>query len=182
MPTSIRRRLAASAIGAAVAAVALSSAVVAPAHAAGKTTVGTQVQTSSSKHCASVGGRNAYQVKGGCRLDDQADGTKFAWDTGGKAAKLEVYKSGSSTLRAKVEFHPKGGWLWVYDTANDHDQIYVTSSLTGGVIYAPTSTSRKIEYRKYPFNYKEGTKIKFTVWDSFDVKPHHKIGTLTGVC
>jgi hypothetical protein len=47
----------------------------------------------------------------------------FRWDAGGIAVKIELHTS--SGMVAKVEFHPYDEVLWVYDTRDDGDTVYV---------------------------------------------------------
>jgi hypothetical protein len=58
-----------------------------------------------------------------CFLDDSLDDTYFAHDPGGEAVKIEFRLGGA--MVAKVEFHPSGEYLWVYDNRDDDDTIYV---------------------------------------------------------
>jgi hypothetical protein len=75
-------------------------------------------------NCARIGGTLPIQTfPNGCALDDSWDGTFFQKDPGGEAIKLEL-RDGNG-LVAKVEWHPYGEQLWVYDTRSDGDTVYV---------------------------------------------------------
>jgi hypothetical protein len=100
----------------------------------------------------------------GCELDDEVDGTFFEKDAGGIA--LKVVLSDSNGMVAKVEFHPYGEKLWVYDTRNDGDGIYVQLyGPNGHFTYGVTGTSDPIDYNVYDLNYPEGTLLYFDVTD-----------------
>ncbi|WP_153456359.1 hypothetical protein [Streptomyces smaragdinus] len=67
-------------------------------------------------------------------LADPFDGTYFAYDAGNSMAyKTELYKG--DWFVGKVEFHPLGEELWVYDTRNDGDTIYVELGYYAGTVY-----------------------------------------------
>jgi hypothetical protein len=108
-----------------------------------------------------------------CVIDDDADGTFFHIDPGGWATKVE-YRLGGQ-LVAKVEFHPYGESLWIYDTRNDGDTIYVTVQ-TGGHgnwgkaagPYEPPGSDAVIEYKRINYDLSEGQTLRIRVYD--DVK------------
>ena len=150
------RRLAA--IGATVALVAtVLVATAQPASAYGTLNVRyAVVNTTSTANCARVPGGGTLPIikqSNGCRLNDSIDGTVFLWDAGGEAHKSE-FRNGSS-LVAKVEFHPYDEKLWIYDTAEDRDTIYVfiflqnTAGETVGSLgpYTAPATGAVVEYR-----------------------------------
>lgn len=122
-------------------------------------------------NCDSEGDRWADKVNGGCFMDDSADDTWFHKDKGGRAVKWELFsKTGSSYhLRAKVEFHPYDEKLWVYDTSNDGDRIYVdvTTKKYGKKIYSPPTTGKKIDIDTANLNLKEGSTVKIEIFDNY---------------
>ncbi|WP_406422583.1 hypothetical protein OH809_10940 [Streptomyces sp. NBC_00873] len=74
----------------------------------------------------------------------------------------------------KVEFHPYGEKLWVYDTRNDGDAYYVHvavdnhdgNGLTGWNVYTPPGTSNVVDYSAYSLgNVNEGADIRIRVYD-----------------
>ncbi|WP_117212096.1 hypothetical protein [Allorhizocola rhizosphaerae] len=72
-----------------------------------------------------------------CSYPDPADGAFFQRDVGGVAIKVEWRYPGRGMV-AKAEWHPYGEVLWVYDTENDGDTIYVgLLDVTAGVFYGP---------------------------------------------
>ena len=75
---SWKSRVLAGATAATFAVAGLASLGATPAEAAGKTTKGTQVETSRSDNCKSYGDRTAKRLGNGtCFLDDDADDTYF---------------------------------------------------------------------------------------------------------
>ncbi|USQ79954.1 hypothetical protein NF556_20600 [Ornithinimicrobium faecis] len=64
-----------------------------------------------------------------CELPDEWDGTYFQKDKGGEAAKMRFYTAGDQ-LAGKVEFHPQGEKVYVYDTLANSDAWYVQVSWT----------------------------------------------------
>jgi len=58
-----------------------------------------------------------------CFHDDIWDYTRWSEDSGGKGVKIELWLSGN--MIGKVEWHPYGEHLWIYDTRNDGDTFYV---------------------------------------------------------
>ncbi|KDN81676.1 hypothetical protein [Kitasatospora cheerisanensis] len=115
----------------------------------------------------------------GCFLDDSADDTFFKKEAGGVAVKIEL-RDGSG-LVAKAEFHPLGDELWVYDTRNDGDSIYVTlqwgDSLEGPV--SPPGTGTEVEYTKEAHGWiPEGAAVTLRVYDNLDQygTPYTQIG------
>ena len=58
-----------------------------------------------------------------CFHDDWWDYTRWTEDNGGVGVKIELWLSGN--MIGKVEWHPYGEHLWVYDTRNDSDTFYV---------------------------------------------------------
>ncbi|MCX3060254.1 hypothetical protein [Streptomyces beihaiensis] len=104
-----------------------------------------------------------------CSLSDPFDGTYFAHDAGGYAVKLELRENGWYV--GKVEFHPYGEKLWVYDTKNDGDTFYVhvTYSYDGtthnlGTYHAP-GTSAVVDKTVKDFSIPEGAYVDISVYD-----------------
>ena len=64
-----------------------------------------------------------------CELPDEWDGTYFQKDAGGEAAKMRMYTA-DDRLAGKVEFHPYGEQVYVYDTLANADAWYVQLSWT----------------------------------------------------
>ena len=178
-----KSRVLAGTMAATFAAAGLASFGATPAQAAAKSTKATQVFTSKSKGCSSIGAHNAVKADDGkgCYLGDSADGTEFRWDSGGKAAKLEVFKG--SKMVGKVEFHPYSEHLWVYDTAADNDTIYVTRK-GGKAIYKATDGKSGPGYKYHDYNLSgtDGKTYTYYVWDRISGgKGSGYIGSLTGV-
>jgi hypothetical protein len=84
--------------------------------------------------CAIVAGEGGLAVDnqqpGGCFMADSADDTFFRRDDGGRALKMELWVGGR--MVSKVEFHPYGEVLWVYDTASDGDTVFVNACRVSG--------------------------------------------------
>ena len=109
----------------------------------------------------------------GCRLNDSVDGTFFKKDAGGTALKVQLHDG--SGMVAKVEFHPYGEKLWVYDTRNDGDTVYFEPFIcpVGGtcyfdVSYSAPGTSNAIDYDVFDFDVPEGSKFDLWMWDNAD--------------
>jgi hypothetical protein len=114
------------------------------------------VNTTSTANCARLPNGGTLPItkrSNGCWLNDPIDGTIFLWDAGGEANKTEFRNGGA--LIAKFEFHPNDEKLWIYDTAEDGDTLYVLVFLqdTTGEIrgnlgpYTAPSTGAVVEYR-----------------------------------
>lgn len=117
-----------------------------------------------------AGGLSVTRSGSYCILYDSADSTYFRLDPGGIAAKQELHTS--SGMVAKVEFHPYGEYLWVYDTKNDGDTIYVTTELETdagyvrfGDVISPPGTSNRIDYTRKNFDIAEGKKVRIRIYD-----------------
>lgn len=151
---------------------------IAPAAADGL--LGTQVRTSKSEDCYWVGGRAATPIHSGCWIDDDVDGTEFKWDSGGKGARLEGRTGYNPHMTWKVEFHPKGQLLWVYDTADDGDTIYVSGTGIAGVVRP--SSGHGVDILRQHVNIKEGSKVKYYIWDDvYHGEGANLLGTVSGV-
>lgn len=173
MTTSTLRRM--RGLGAGVSAAALlaganmAAAPTAEAYGSNIMTFTTKVNTAN---CDSSGDRRASKKSGGCFVEDYSDNTFLTTDKGGRAVKFELWsKSGSSwKLRGKVEFHPYAEKLWVYDTSNDGDTIYVdvTTKKYGKQIVVPPGTGKKMDYTVHDMNLAEGSSVKVEVFDGYN--------------
>lgn len=152
----------------------------APASAYGTLNVrSAMVATTSSANCArlpgSTTGSQALPIirqSNGCRLNDPFDDTVFLWDSGGEAMKVEFRNGGAYV--AKFEYHPADNKLWIYDTANDGDTIYVVVHVSDpwgephdaigplGV----TGTSAVVDLRVVQLNITEGWQLFFNFYDN----------------
>lgn len=108
----------------------------------------------------------------GGNLTDPFDGTYFKYDAGGYARKVELYKG--DWFIGKVEFHPSGEKLWIYDTKNDGDTFYVRMWVdnhdghgnTGWGTWAAPGTSAVMDYRTVDLrNVAEGATVKMGLYD-----------------
>lgn len=104
-----------------------------------------------------------------CWEYDPADDTYFAHDSGGEAVKIELWDDGD--MVGKVEFHPYGEKLWVYDTKNDGDSIYVDMYFRqGGRNYVarvqPPQTGNRLDYAVWDqMNISDGNSVSVWVYD-----------------
>jgi hypothetical protein len=166
---------------AAVAALILATAVVVtgtPAAAYGTLNFrSAMVVTTQSANCARDGGTTGSQAlpiirqSNGCRLNDPFDDTVFLWDSGGIAMKAEFRNAGAYV--AKFEFHPADRTLWIYDTANDGDTIYITVNVSDpageprdaiGPLGVP-GTSAVVDLRVVQLDVPEGWNLLFHFYD-----------------
>jgi hypothetical protein len=103
-----------------------------------------------------------------CSYPDTADGTFFENDAGGVAIKVEWRYPGRG-LVAKAEWHPYDEILYVYDTENDDDTIYVTLyNATTDTFYGPyqaPGTAAEYEYTRVDLNFDEGDAVVLYFWD-----------------
>ena len=106
----------------------------------------------------------------GGSLGDPFDGTYFSHDAGGLAVKMELRDD--DWFVGKVEFHPNDEKLWVYDTRNDGDTIYVHVAYTHNGsrhnvgTYSPSGTSAVVDYEVRDLNMPEGAYVDITVYDA----------------
>ena len=104
-----------------------------------------------------------------CSLSDTADGTNFEHDENGTALKVQLFLSGA--MVGKVEFHPYGEVLWVYDTRNDGDTIYARvwalydGSWYNDGTYSPPGTDNVIDYTRTNRSYPEGAIVRIQIYD-----------------
>lgn len=94
-----------------------------------------------------------------CYLDDDHDGTYFEKDIGGRAYKGQIFSKGE--LVGKVEFHPQGEKLWLYDTKANGDALYVKIAWPGRGHYYKVPSGHMVRDLDIP----EGTHVTITVWD-----------------
>ncbi|WP_416902711.1 hypothetical protein [Micromonospora echinospora] len=128
-------------------------------------------------NCARVAGTLPVENQStGCFLDDPIDNTFFEKDAGGQAVKIQMYYGGD--LIAKVEFHPQGEKLWVYDTKNDGDGVYTT--VGGGIYYAPNGTDSPVDYRVIDLSRSEGDAVYVHVDDDPWEDSSNHITTIIG--
>ncbi|WP_236726218.1 hypothetical protein [Streptomyces sp. NBRC 110465] len=108
-----------------------------------------------------------------CRFNDEIDGTYFHKDAGGAGFKV-IHGNASRHAVAKVEFHPYGEILYVYDVKNDGDTLYYKVSYEGDGgkwgLYAAPGTSDVIDVRKVNLDIPEGRKVTVTVYDDKAMK------------
>jgi hypothetical protein len=113
-----------------------------------------------------------------CILNDSWDRTLFNRNDSGRALKIQLHKG--SAMVGKIEFHPLGEELWVYDTSNDGDTFYVTVCVladTGqcrnrqGPYRGPVNGSQVVDLA-----YEEGTNLRFTLWDDDELTDQIETG------
>lgn len=166
MQKNNRRRLAAALSTTALTVTASLTFAASPAHAYGSE-IWTEWAGVDTSDCTRSGGTLwVIAETDRCKLPDSADGTYFYKDAGGSATKIVVQDSNG--MVGKVEFHPSGEKLYVYDTRNDGDTIYVKLCTYSGACYGPYTapgTSTVIEYRVIDLNIAEGEHMTITVYD-----------------
>jgi hypothetical protein len=141
---------------------------IAPAQAYGDVTIRyTLVDTGT---CAYDGDLAVTATSTGCRMDDPIDGTFFLRDAGGTALKAQIYSAGR--LVAKVEFHPYDEVLWVYDTMNDSDTVFVRLCIRIGENcvsprgpYSAPSTDNRVDRAVVDLSMSEGDRVRFELHD-----------------
>lgn len=155
-PRRAGRRRAGLATGVMVAAGALLGAAVAPA------------QAYSPNPSVSITQRDTGNCP--CSLSDPFDGTYFAHDPGGVAVKAELYEDGWYV--GKVEWHPNGEKLWIYDTKNDGDSFYVQVAEidTDGHehdfgTYSAPGTDNVVDTRVVDMSFPESVQLTFWIYD-----------------
>jgi hypothetical protein len=150
----------------AVLAVAASAAFVVPAQAYPDNALRSRFALVDTDNCHKLAGQlTVIAQPAGCRLNDSADNTFFKKDAGGRALKIELYLG--NTMVGKVEFHPFGEKLWVYDTRNDNDTLYYEPIIcvpggdcTFGIGYSGADTDNPVD-----FDLPEGSAVGILVWD-----------------
>ncbi|MFI6942534.1 hypothetical protein ACIBI4_24945 [Streptomyces sp. NPDC050418] len=89
---------------------------------------GAMLGTAGTAHAAGMSMTSPqYKSTSGCpcTIGDYHDGTHYKHDAGGKGGRAYFKKSGVSGYTGKVEFHPYNEEIWLYDTRNDNDTVYV---------------------------------------------------------
>jgi len=120
-------------------------------------------------NCVRVdGGLSVIAYSTYCQLNDSVDNSYFEKDAGAMATKFELHDS--SGMLAKVEFHPLGEKLWVYDTRNDGDGVQVWLDVlcegTGLGPFSVQGTDNTIDYAVFDLNIAEGCDINVDILDS----------------
>lgn len=117
-----------------------------------------------------------------CSIADTADGTFFEHDPGGKAVKISLFDNGE--MVAKVEFHPNGEYLWIYDTEGDGDSIYVTLTAEYSTLglpdtrfpssgaYKSPSAGSNYGFRVENLSIEEGIPVTIRVYDGSGPSDH----------
>ena len=172
--------------GALVATVALAGALTvatpAPAQADPSASSESWVVNTARGSCATSGPTAAEAVRGGCFLDDRFDNTLFQWDAGGGAAKLHHFSNylGHIESHYKVEFHPYGEWLWIYDLNRDGRSAYVEVSY-GGTTKVYATPSAADSPRRVNLSVKEGEPVTIVLYDRYDEQGgHDRLGSVAG--
>ncbi|MQY10176.1 hypothetical protein SRB5_02830 [Streptomyces sp. RB5] len=119
-----------------------------------------------------------------CTWSDTIDGTYFEYDAGGRGGRAFLYKNGA--LTGKVEFHPYGEKIWLYDIKSDGDTFYVKATWyvnVGDDVYKPRSTPLYGPENgggpTIDASWDEGTAVTVSVYDNSDGTG--LIGSFTGV-
>ncbi|MFB7340246.1 hypothetical protein ACFCZ6_09315 [Streptomyces hydrogenans] len=159
------RRKVAYALASAAAMTATLFATAAPAQAYG--TLDVRYARVDTDNCNRLSGTLAITpATGGCYLYDSLDDTYFEKDADGEALKVELRNGG--TLVSKVEFHPNGEKLWIYDPAPDGDTVYVRlRTATHGwsaVFYATGAQNPHV----IDFDFAEGENVLVEIYDNSD--------------
>ncbi|MFD8013541.1 hypothetical protein [Streptomyces sp. NPDC058955] len=157
------RRKAAFALASAAAMAGTLFGTAAPAQAYG--TLDIRYARVDTDNCTRLSGTLAVTAaSGGCYLYDSVDNTYFEKDADGEALKAELRNAGA--LVSKVEFHPQGEKLWVYDTAADGDSVYVrlwTATRGWSTLYPAAGNPSPFD-----LDYPEGENILINVYDHAD--------------
>ncbi|MFE1554281.1 hypothetical protein ACFW6V_04725 [Streptomyces sp. NPDC058734] len=121
-------------------------------------------------NCARLSGTLAVTPSAnGCYLYDSVDNTYFEKDADAVAAKAELRDGGK--LVSKVEFHPNGEKLWIYDTANDGDTVYVrvwTARTGWSPVYYAIGTDKVVDIHTVDFDFNEGEQVRIDIYDNSD--------------
>ncbi|MEV6109397.1 hypothetical protein AB0M28_32525 [Streptomyces sp. NPDC051940] len=116
-----------------------------------------------------------------CTLIDPIDNTYFQYDAGGKAVKVSFRVSGSYT--GKMEFHPSGEKIWLYDSKADGDTYYLRFSYTvpggGDTVTSSVYSPRGGVGPTVDLDIPEGWPVTVTVYD--DAAGTDRIGSWTGI-
>ncbi|WP_109472830.1 hypothetical protein [Ornithinimicrobium cavernae] len=157
-------RLRRAALAAVAAPVALGAAVVAPA-------------TMAQAHDGAWSSTEWRYTSGcWCELPDEWDGTYFQHDKGGQAAKMRMYTA-DDRLAGKVEFHPYGEQVYVYDTLANSDAWYVQLTWVdqyGREKAAYIDPPRGRSYTYADLSIPEGREVEIKVFDDGWGKGHFR--------
>ncbi|MFH9569598.1 hypothetical protein [Streptomyces sp. NPDC017230] len=146
-------------------------------------TVGTALGTATSAQAYNPDPRATFKYVDTdncpCSVGDSYDGTYFRHDPDGKAVKINLYHPDSGAWLGKIEWHPYGEKLWVYDTRNDGDTFYVQLTFStvsniypvGPLVSAP-GTSAAVEYTTQDYNLSEGAGYHISVYDDAGKDDH----------
>lgn len=111
-----------------------------------------------------------------CTYGDLIDGTYFQQDVGGTAVKILGTGTKASDIVGKVEFHPLGEKLWIYDTKNDGDALYaqvqyqIDGSSRATPLYKAPGTTKTVDVRTIDLSLPEGTFVTVLWYDDADGK------------
>ncbi|NEC26061.1 hypothetical protein G3I20_05640 [Streptomyces sp. SID8111] len=165
----MRHRSIAAFASVATAAIASTVLTAAPAQAYSPNPRVIQHDTAHTKYCP-------------CRFSDAIDGTYFEKDDGGIGVKV-VFGNASGYPLAKVEFHPYGEKLMMYDVVNDGDGLYYKVSYEGDGgkygVYSPPGTSNAWDVRTVNLDIPEGRRVTIQVYDDKALTDHVRTITAT---
>lgn len=111
---------------------------------------------------------NPYWRNGYCYGYDLVDGTWWQPDSGGIGAKWVIHNNGPADWVGKIEWHPYGEHLWIYDLKNDGDSFYVTLSVPEANYsrtFQPPGTSDPVDIGHWNLDFAEGLDVYFLVYD-----------------
>ncbi|MEU6247830.1 hypothetical protein [Glycomyces sp. NPDC047010] len=91
-----------------------------------------------------------------CTLPDAWDGTYFEHDADAWAVKITLYTP-NGQIAGKIEFHPQGEYVYVYDTLTDGVSLFATIN---GEIYHPQGGYR------YDLSFAEGANVMVSIHTS----------------
>jgi hypothetical protein len=113
---------------------------------------------------------------GYCWMWDEVDGTWWRPDEGGRGLRYAIWyypkNGGDAEFVGKVEWHPYGEHLWVYDTKNDGDTLYirlrVPSANYDRTFHAP-GTANRVDIGHFDLDFAESLGVTVSVYDG----PNH---------
>jgi hypothetical protein len=118
-------------------------------------------------NCQRLGGTlTVISHPNGCEVPDSFDGTFFQKDPGGVALKLQLHTGAG--MVAKVEFHPYGEYLWIYDTRDDSDTVYVWYSTNPESAGSGPHRGPVNGYNRLNLSIGDGTRVYVNVYDDAD--------------
>jgi hypothetical protein len=119
-------------------------------------------------------GNRPSRRDGYCWMWDQVDGTWWRPDEGGIGLRHAIYyypdpnTGNGAELVGKVEWHPYGEHLWVYDTKNDGDTLYVrvrVPSANYDRTFDAPGTSNRIDIGHFDLDFAENRAVTISVYD-----------------